>query len=266
MLFVLTYVQLFQNNFPLIETLLECGAKGSVGKTSDGSQVLHVQAEKADDLDLSDLYPDAHVVSDSEISSKLHTKIIVKFLKATCKRTQQLPKLLGKQCWELLRSLQQWCAKGCNNSQQCWVLQCIVEWSRNGVYPCVMRMRGHNNNVGRGVKMDPILIQHRRSWNKRNIGTGSCWLKSLTGFKLCVTTPNNTQQHTTTFNIVCIRTQHVTSNNVGSCWPATFRPFARGLTFLSLKTYLYPVSFSCPKSARKPENAGHYGIYANNER
>ena len=88
MLFVLTYVQLFQNNFPLIETLLECGAKGSVGKTSDGSQVLHVQAEKADNLDLSDLYPDAHVVSDSEISSKLHTKINVEFLKATCKRTQ----------------------------------------------------------------------------------------------------------------------------------------------------------------------------------
>jgi len=62
-----------------------------VGKTSDGSQVLHIQAEKADDLDLSDLYPDAHVVSDSEISSKLHTMIIVEFLKATCKRTQQLP-------------------------------------------------------------------------------------------------------------------------------------------------------------------------------
>lgn len=53
-----------------------------MGKTSDGSQVLHVQAEKADDLDLSDLFPDAHVVSDSEISSKLHTKTIVEFLLA----------------------------------------------------------------------------------------------------------------------------------------------------------------------------------------
>ena len=101
-----------------------------MGKTSDGSQVLHVQAEKADDLDLSDLYPDAHVVSDSEISSKLHTKIIVEFLKATCKRTQQLPKLLGKQCWELLRPFRRWCAKGFNNSKQCWDLQCIVGWSR----------------------------------------------------------------------------------------------------------------------------------------
>ena len=43
-------------------------------------------------------------------------------------------------------------------------------------------------------------IQHccatlRRSRNKRNVG--SCWLKSLTGFKLCATTSNNIQQHAT---------------------------------------------------------------------
>ena len=43
-------------------------------------------------------------------------------------------------------------------------------------------------------------IQHccatlRRSRNKRNVG--SCWLKSLTGFKLCATTRNNIQQHAT---------------------------------------------------------------------
>jgi len=40
-------------------------------------------------------------------------------------------------------------------------------------------------------------IQHccstvQRSRNKRNVG--SCWLKRLTGFKLCATTPNNMQQ------------------------------------------------------------------------
>lgn len=54
----------FKNNFPLIETLLECGAKGSVGKDKDGSQVLHFQAGKADELDLSNFYPDARVVSE----------------------------------------------------------------------------------------------------------------------------------------------------------------------------------------------------------
>ena len=43
--------------------------------------------------------------------------------------------------------------------------------------------------------------------------------KSLTAFKLCATTPNNTQRRGTG----CAEgTQHVTSNNVGSCWPTTF--------------------------------------------
>ena len=45
--------------------------------------------------------------------------------------------------------------------------------------------------------------------------------KSLTGFKICATTPNSTQQRTTE----CKRT-HVTPNNVKSSWPNTFRQFA----------------------------------------
>ena len=58
-------------------------------------------------------------------------------------------------------------------------------------------------------------IQHccvtlRRSRNKRNVG--SCWLKSLTGFKLCATTRNNIQQHAT--GCANGRNMHVTSNNV----------------------------------------------------
>lgn len=58
------FFSFLQNNFPLIETLLDLGADGSVGKTNtNGSQVLHLQAEKADDIDLSELYPDATVVS-----------------------------------------------------------------------------------------------------------------------------------------------------------------------------------------------------------
>ena len=45
---------------------------------------------------------------------------------------------------------------------------------------------------------------------------GSCCVclhvaKSLTGFKLCATTPNNTWQHGSR---VCKQTQHTTSNNV----------------------------------------------------
>ena len=54
----------------------------------------------------------------------------------------------------------------------------------------------------RGPMLDELCkrIQHccatlQRSRNKRKVG--SCWLRSLIGFKLCATTPNNTQQHAT---------------------------------------------------------------------
>ena len=57
----------------------------------------------------------------------------------------------------------------------------------------VMCVRGPNN-VERAVQTDPtFLLSLRRSQNKGNFG--SCWLKSITGFKLCATTPNN---HATT--------------------------------------------------------------------
>ena len=54
-------------------------------------------------------------------------------------------------------------------------------------------------------------IQHccatlRRSRNKRNVG--SCWLKSLTGFKPCATTSNNMQQGVKT-DATC---------NIQHCW------------------------------------------------
>ena len=45
----------------------------------------------------------------------------------------------------------------------------------------------------------------------------------------CANGRNNSQQHATTCDRVCKRTQHVMSNNVGSCWPTMLRPFARGL-------------------------------------
>ena len=52
----------------------------------------------------------------------------------------------------------------------------------------------------------------------------------LTSFKLGETSPNNTQQHVTICNRMCKRTQHVTSHNVGSCWPK-LRLSARGFTW-----------------------------------
>ena len=67
-------------------------------------------------------------------------------LKAARKRMQQLPTLLRQQCWELLRVCWQWCANGCNNSQQCWDLQCIVGRIQpiSLCKPCVMSMCGPN--------------------------------------------------------------------------------------------------------------------------
>ena len=61
--------------------------------------------------------------------------------------------------------------------------------------PCVMSVSG-SNNVGRAVQTDPTLFRYASAiTEKRNVG--SCWKKSLTGFKLCATTRHNIQQHTT---------------------------------------------------------------------
>ena len=48
-----------------------------------------------------------------------------------------------------------------------------------------------------------------------------------------LTLRTNSQKHTTTCNRVCKRTHHVTSNNVGSCWPIKLCSFA----------FLMPFSF-----------------------
>ena len=94
-------------------------------------------------------------------------------LKAVCKRTQQLPALLR---------------------QQCWNLQCIVGRIQpiSLCKPCVMSVRGPKN-VGIAMKTDPILLCYASAITEQK----SCWLKSLTGFKLCATKRHNIQQHAT---------------------------------------------------------------------
>ena len=56
-----------------------------------------------------------------------------------------------------------------------------------------------------------------------------CWELLAKKFDRFQTLRNNSQQHATTCNRVCKRTQHVTSNNVGSCWRTVLRSLARGL-------------------------------------
>ena len=52
----------------------------------------------------------------------------------------------------------------------------------------------------------------------------------MTSFKLHPTTSNKSQQHATTHNMVCKRSQHVGPNNVASCWPTMMQAFARAFS------------------------------------
>ena len=135
--------------------------------------------------------------------------------------------------WEVLRACWQWCANGCNNSQQCWDLQCIVGSIQpiSLCKPCVMRVWGPNNVV-KVVQTDPTLLRYASAIMEQK----KCWELLAEKFDQFQTLRNNTQQHPTTWNRVCKRTQHVTSKNVGSCWPTMLRPLARGLTFICPNT------------------------------
>ena len=107
-------------------------------------------------------------------------------------------------CW-------QWCANGCN--QQWWDLQCVVGRIQpiSLCKPCVMRVRGPNN-VGSAVQTDPTLLRYASAITEQK----KCWELLAEKFDRFQTLCNNTQQHPTTCNRVCKRTQHVTSNNVAS--------------------------------------------------
>ena len=90
---------------------------------------------------------------------------------------------------------------------------------------------------------------------------GSCYVrlhvaKSLTGFKLCATTPNNTRQGATICNGVCKRTQHVTSNMLGvvsqqccvSLWTQHCCPNTRNMVivgFYMLRSFAHPAGCCC---------------------
>ena len=90
---------------------------------------------------------------------------------------------------------------------------------------CVMSVRGANN-VGGAVQTDPTLLRYASAITEQK----KCWewlAEKFDRFRTLRNKVNNTQQHPPTCNRVWKRTQHVTSNNVGSCWPTMLRPFAR---------------------------------------
>ena len=95
-------------------------------------------------------------------------------------------------CW-------QWCANGCNNSQQCWDPQCIVGRIQpiSLCKPRVMNTRGPNN-VGRAVQTDPTLLLYASAITEQK----KCWELLAEKFDRFQTLRNNTQQHPTTCNRV----------------------------------------------------------------
>ena len=90
-----------------------------------------------------------------------------------------------------------------------------------------MSVRGPNN-AGRAVQTDPVLLLYASAITEQR----KCWELLAEKFDRFQTLCNNPQQHPTTCNKVSKRTQYVTSNNVGSCWPTMLRPFARGFRAL----------------------------------
>ena len=129
------------------------------------------------------------------------------------------PTMLLRVCW-------QWSANRCNNSQQCWDLQCIMGRIQpiSLCNPCIMSVCGPNN-VGRAVQTDPTLLHYTSAITEQK----KCSELLAEKFDQFQTLGNNTQQHPTICNRVCKRTQHVTSSNVESCWPTMLHPFARAL-------------------------------------
>ena len=126
--------------------------------------------------------------------------------KAACKRAQST--LLAQQCWELLRACWQWCANGYNNSQQVGDLPCIA----------TLRFGDHRTKE--------MFV--------------SCWLKSLTGFKLCATTSNNMQQGVQT-DATC---------NIQQCWQLLENNVASVYTGLKIATkrqgpWILPRHYEC---------------------
>ena len=90
-----------------------------------------------------------------------------------------------------------------------------------------VRRRFHEANI---VGVPCKRLQHccatlRRSQNNRNVGT--CWAKSLTGFKLYATSAKKCQH-------CCgsLQTDTTSHNSVGCCWPTMLRPFAWALIFI----------------------------------
>ena len=121
------------------------------------------------------------------------------------------------------------CANECNNSLQCWVLECIVgriqpirlwrPWVTMCRTMCIARARGPSN-VGRAAQMDPTLLRYVSVITEQK----KCWESLTQQFDRFQTLHNNSKQHATTCNRMRQRTQHAAFNNVASVCTGLYLP------------------------------------------
>ena len=104
-----------------------------------------------------------------------------------------------------------------------------------------MRVCGPDN-VGKAVQTHPTLLRYASAITELK----NCLEELCQRFDQFQVLRNNSQQHATACKRVCRWTQHVTSNNAGSCWPTMLRPFAWGFTKHSSLTSTGDISSILP--------------------
>ena len=136
---------------------------------------------------------------DSQLSS------VIDVIEASA-RFDQKPRLIenaGVKC-EFSRLVLNFCSKShCRQK-----LTASVRWRVKDTTHKTMRVRGAPQQCGKSsANGSNIVALPLRTRNKRTVG--SCWLKSLTGFKLCETTPNDKHQHAR---------ECANRSNIHQCW------------------------------------------------
>ena len=109
-----------------------------------------------------------------------------------------------------------------------------------------MRVRGPIT-VCRAVQTDPTLLRYALEITEQK----KCWQFLAQMFDRFQSLRNNSQQHATSCNRVCKRTQHVTSNNVAS--------ICTGLNLSSAPILL--VLFNLERKEREGEVGSHFFIF-----
>ena len=109
-----------------------------------------------------------------------------------------------------------------------------------------MRVRGPIT-VCRAVQTDPTLLCYALEITEQK----KCWQFLAQMFDRFQSLRNNSQQHATSCNRVCKRTQHVTSNNVAS--------ICTGLNLSSAPILL--VLFNLERKEREGEVGSHFFIF-----